>query len=303
MGSYYAPLQLTIRPMTALYTNAPTGISMNVDTSQGRDALIFDFNPDDPLYSRDLGTVFSWPIGSMTILDVWQPSYIVQPEATYNRTGAWMDGGNPLNKFVQGVIVTSSFASGKSLSLQSGDDMSVHTLWESPANFGPQQTMSFSNEPFIAHNARIVSTDGQPWSEYGAQLVFQPWPELCIEWQTELVALDLSGWGHLREMNLTYASSAPVTVNLRFDACPMQTYVFPATSAASVAPSVVPNKAKTKQTLGANKFKLTSFQAISAEPFYLFRDDLEFKIKQWGSSNPYTVIKPYGGASSAGAIV
>lgn len=302
--SFYAPLQLTVQPMTALYTQPVSGTSMSVDTSQGRTALIFDFNPDDPLYARDLGTIFSWPIGSMTILDVWQPSFIVEPESTYNRPGDWMDGGNPLNKFIQGIIVTSGFASGKTLSLQSGDDMSVHTLWESPANFGPQQTVAFSCDPFISHNVRIVSTDGNAWTDYGgAQLVYQPWPELAIEWQTELVALDLSGWGHLREMNLVYASSAPVTVNLAFDAYPPQTYTFPATTTGSVAPSTVPNKSKLKQTLQANKFKLTSFQAISGQPFYLFRDDLEFKIKQWGSSSPYTVIKPYGGASSAGAIV
>lgn len=301
---YYAPLQLTVTPMTELYTSEPSGITMNVDTTRGRTAFVFDFNPDDPLYARDLGTIFSWPIGSMTILDVWQPSYIVEPEATYNRPGDWLDGGSPLNKFIQGIIVTSGFAAGKTLSLQSGDDMSVHTLWESPANFGPQQTVAFSCEPFISHNVRIVSTDGKAWTDYGgAQLVYQPWPELCIEWQTELVALDLSGWGHLREMNLVYASSAPVTVNLVFDAYPPQRYIFPANNTASVAPSTVPNKSKTKQTLEVNKFKLTSFQAISAEPFYLFRDDLEFKIKQWGSSNPYTVIRPYGGASSAGAIV
>lgn len=301
---YYAPLQLTVIPMTELYTSEPSGISMNVDTTRGRTAFVFDFNPDDPLYARDLGTIFSWPIGSMTILDVWQPSYIVEPEATYNRPGDWLDGGSPLNKFIQGIIVTSGFATGKTLSLQSGDDMSVHTLWESPTNFGPQQTVAFSCEPFISHNVRIVSTDGNAWTDYGgAQLVYQPWPELCIEWQTELVALDLSGWGHLREMNFVYASSAPVTVNLVFDAYPPQQYIFPANNTASVAPSVVPNKNKTKQTLQTNKFKLTSFQAISDEPFYLFRDDLEFKIKQWGSSNPYTVIRPYGGASSAGAIV
>jgi hypothetical protein len=297
--SYYAPAQLTVTPETALYTSVVPDVNMSVDTSQGRTALIFDFESGDGLYSRDLGTVFSWPITAGTILDVWQPSFIIEPETTVNRATDWMDGGNIFAKWIQGVIVTGN-TSGlpKTLSLQSGDDNSTHALHESPSSFGVEQTTAFSCHPFIAHNARLTSDDGVAWSNYQSQLIYQPWPELCIEWQSELVSLGITGYAHAREMNIAYASESPITITLGFDDWPAQTYSLPATE-----PSGTVVQSKVKVPLQVNKWKLISFGAISPTPFYLFREDIEFKVKAWGSTSAYGIVKPFGGASSAGAIV
>jgi hypothetical protein len=82
-----ADLQLTITPYTALYTNAvpDSALAVSEDTSQGRHAVILDFNDSAGMYARDLGTLFSWPTNAGTVLDVWQPSIVPLDEDRYYR--------------------------------------------------------------------------------------------------------------------------------------------------------------------------------------------------------------------------
>ena len=84
---YIADLNLTITPSSALYTSPVPDAAMTVNEStvQGRHAVILDFNDSEGLYTRDLGTIFQWPTGAGTILDVWQPSIISTEDDLYNR--------------------------------------------------------------------------------------------------------------------------------------------------------------------------------------------------------------------------
>lgn len=86
-GVYVTDLSLFIGPATALYaTPVPTAsIAVNESSTQGRNALILDFNNSEGLYARDLGVVFSWPISSKTVLDLWQPSIIPLDNDVYQR--------------------------------------------------------------------------------------------------------------------------------------------------------------------------------------------------------------------------
>jgi hypothetical protein len=80
-------LQLTITPSVALYTqNIPdSALTVNESVSEGRHAIILDFNNSDGWYSRDMGTIFQWPTAAGTVLDVWQPSIIPLREDIYYR--------------------------------------------------------------------------------------------------------------------------------------------------------------------------------------------------------------------------
>jgi hypothetical protein len=86
-GVFIEDLSLFIIPSTALYTEPVpnSAITVNEDYSQGRPQIVLDFNDSDGLYARDLGTIFTWPISSGTILGVWQPSIIPFREDIYNR--------------------------------------------------------------------------------------------------------------------------------------------------------------------------------------------------------------------------
>lgn len=90
---FIADLQLTITPTYALYTEIvlDSQIVVDEDITQGRSAIILDLSGASTptvgqgLYSRDIGTIFSWPVGVPTILNVWQPSIIPLHEDIYQR--------------------------------------------------------------------------------------------------------------------------------------------------------------------------------------------------------------------------
>ena len=288
-------LALTITPYTALYT-APVldaNIVASENTVEGRNAVVLDFNAGDGLYSRDIGCKFSWPIPSSNVLYEWQPSLIPMPEGVYNRPGDWEDGGTPGAKFIQGIIVDAdSFNLPKTFALQASDDLALHTLLECPATFPKRTEIAFSCVPFIAHSARIVSTDAVEWRVWGSRLVFQPYPELTNNWTTEMTSLGLIGWGHLRELNIPYVSTSTVTLVINFDAWPQIAVSFPSTGGLMQ---------KVKVTLLANKFKLAQFSMTSAAGFRIFAGDVEVKLGQWGRIDSYRILHPFGGPDSTGA--
>jgi len=293
-----ADLSLTLTPATALYT-APVpdvNITASETTSEGRNAVVLDFFNGDGLYSRDLGTIFSWPMSARTVLYVWQPSIIPMPEGIYDRAEDWDFGGTMGDKFIQGLQIeadTSGVA--KTFFLQDSDTLAMHALNEMPFTFAKQTSKSFSCvTPFIAHSARVISTDGVSWRVWQSKLVFQPFPSSCVNWQTEMTSLGFTGWGHVRETNIAHISTADLTLVLTFDFWPTITLTIPNSAGL---------QQKTKVTLPANKFKLLGLRVFSTAPFRLFEEDVELKAKAWGSQGPYTVLKPYGGKSSMAAIV
>lgn len=80
-------LNLTITPSSALYTQPvpDSAITVNDSVTQGRHAIILDFNNTEGLYVRDLGTIFQFPLGSGTVLDLWQPSVAPMDGEIYDR--------------------------------------------------------------------------------------------------------------------------------------------------------------------------------------------------------------------------
>ncbi len=297
ISTYISDLSLNITPATALYTNLvpTTQIEFYETTNEGRNAIVLDFNAGDGLYGRDLGTIFAFAVGSHTVLYQWQPTLIDLPEGIYGRSSDWDDAGHPGNKFIQGVVVEAdSFNNPKTFFLQDSDTLELHTLYECPATFNQQSTKSFSCTPFLAHLVRVVSSDGVEWRVWNSRIVFQPWPETNLLWQTEKTSLGLVGWGHVREMNIAHVSTSDLTLTLTFDSWPTITLAIPNSNG-------VQNK--TKVTLPPNKFKLIGLKISSCSPFFLFEQDIELKLGEWGRQGSYQVLKPFGGQSRTGAIV
>ena len=290
-------LNLTLTPYTALYTSPilDANIVASENTVEGRNAVVLDFNQGDGVYSRDIGCALSWPLPSSHVLYTWQPSLIPLPEGVYNRPSDWDDGGYAGAKFIQGVIVDAdSFGNAKTFVLQASDDLSTHTLLETPATFVKRTEKAFSCVPFVAHSARLIATDGVEWRVWNSRLVFQPYPELTMNWTTEMTSLSLVGWGHLREINLPHVSTANLTLAITFDAWPTITVTIPNSGGVMQ---------KVKLTLPSNKFKLAQFSVTSSQAFRIFQEDVECKLGQWGRTDSYRVIKPFGGNAAVGAEV
>lgn len=290
-------LSLTITPSTALYTSpmSDSSIAVSTSTEEGRTEIVLDFNGGDGIYARDLGTIFSWPTSASTKLCAWQPSVLELPETIYNRASDWIDGGTPGAKYVQGYSVEAdSMGSAKTITLQSSDDLSIHTLNESPATFNKQSRKVFSCTPFIAHSVRRICTDGVPWRVFNEDIIFQPFPELTMLWQTELNSLGMTGWNHLREMNISHISTADLTLTLSFDSWPSIKITIPNSGGAQAKEIITPD---------SNKWKLVGFSITSTEAFRLFLEDIEVKVGGWNRTSEYTTLHPFGGQSKTGAVV
>jgi hypothetical protein len=295
--SVIADLQLTVKPTTALYTNIIADADFTVSESavEGRKGIVLDFGDTPGLYARDLGTIFEWPLQSDTVLYVWQPSLIPQPESIYGRPTDWLGAETPGAKFIQGVLISAnSFNVAKTFQLQSGDDLSLVSLLETPATFNQQSQKAFSCVPFVAHTARIVSADGIPWQLFGAELVYEPYPEETRNWTTEFISFGV-GYQHIRMLNVPYIAQAAVTVTLHFDQWPdiVISGQLPATATLS----------KPKINVPANKGKLVSFSFTSSAPFRIFKPWVEVWVGAWGRQDAYQKTQPFGGSASDGAVV
>ena len=293
-------LSLTITPYTALYTSVVPDAAINVGTStlQGRVAVVLDFNAGDGLYSADLEIAFSWPLSAGTELYTWQPTLIEQPENTYNRPTDWIDCGG--TGFIQGIVVEANTANlTKVFQLQDSDTLGFHALNEVGAGvaFNKQSVKAFSCTPFLAHSVRVVTTDGVPWQVWKTQLAFSPFPESTMNWQTELTAANGVGWQHLRQLNVEYLATSPVTLTFAVDS-----------GNGSIAPASITIPASATQTklilpVTANKWKLISLKAASMTSFNLFVEGMEMNARSWGSPDAYRVEHPFGGASKMEAVV
>lgn len=299
-GVFISDLSLFIAPSVALYSVPvpPSALTAYETKTEGRTAIVLDFNQGSGVYARDLGTIFSWPLTAGVILDVWQPSLIPMPEGIYGRATDWIDAGHPGDKFVQGIqIEADTFGNSKTFQLQSSDDLSLHPLFEIPATFNGQSIKSFSCQPFVAHSVRVVSTDGVEWRTWSEKLVFEPYPAACMEWSTELMSYG-NGWQHIRMLNIPYIAAAPVTITLFFDQWPtiIITDQLPMTSSL-----LYPTKQKVN--VPPNKGKLMGFTLSSSAPFRLFKRQLEVWVGIWGRTGPYETVTPFGGDASDGAKV
>lgn len=294
---------LTAEVYTALYTSQVSDADISVSSTnlQGRTESVLDFNSGRGINSRDIETAFSWPISQGTILYTWQPTFELYPENTYDRATTWIECGGGTG-FVQGLICEAdTFGATKVFQLEDSDTLTLHAFNEVGAGiaFNGQSVKAFSCvTPFIAHSVRVVTTDGVPWRVWRNDLIFQPFPETTQLWQTELTSLGGDGWQHLRMINLEYISNADITLTFTVDS-----------GNGSIAPVVmtIPSsngfQAKLKLTPTFNKWKLISFGALSSESMRLFLPGAEFWVREWGSSDEYRKLKPFGGNSSPAAEV
>jgi len=207
-----------------------------------------------------------------------------------------MEIGGPDNKFVQGIKITADTANIPVTFRILYDGGQLGPLLPATAYNG-KQTKVYSFTPFLAHNVQLVpQANARIWVGE-SEWVTQPFAEAATNYQTEFSAQGMTGWEHTREMNLAYLSTASLTLTLTFG---------PESNLAPIVltvPSSGGVQTKVKVTIPANKYKLISYGVTSSAPFYLFANDCEAKVKQWGSSGPYAVIKPFGGPNSLGAEV
>lgn len=251
------------------------------------------------VYSRDIELVISVPVNSVgSILHLWQPSSILQPETTGERVSDWEDMGVAGTKFIQGIIVEADTANlPKSFAVQSGDNSAVIALAEVGTGivFNGRSRKAFSVvTPFTAHSVRLYPLDTVPWRVWTMQWVWVPYPELALNWVTELLSHGMEGYAHIGIMNIAHLSTADITLTLIPDEGTPQVIVIPNSGG---------EQEKVMVTPPAFKWKLLGYQFTSPQPFRLWKEDIEVKVGQWGRTDKYRIVKPFGGQASEGAEV
>lgn len=97
------------------------------------------------------------------------------------------------------------------------------------------------------------------------------------------------GWQHIREINLAFAATADL--ELQFD--------FGAGAVPSALGVSIPNSGglvtKQKVLIPPNKWKTLQGYVFSTDPFQMWVNDMELKVKSWGSSEAYRIAKPFSG--------
>jgi hypothetical protein len=287
---------------TDRYATAQTGAlsPATVPAAAGiRVGSVVEINAGAGVYNRDIALVISVPVNSVgSILHMAQPSVVMQPELIGERFTDWYDVGNGGTGFVQGVIVEANTNNvAKKFAVQSADSMAIIALAEVGAGvaFNQQSKRAFSvAQPFVAHSARLIAQDTVLWQLWGVEWISVPFPELCNEWHTEAVSHGIDGWQHIGEINIAHISTSDLTMTLVPDTGPPVVITIPNSAGAQV---------KTYLSIPAFKYKLVSYNFTAAQPFRLWKEDIEVKIGKWGRPDSYQTVKPFGGESAPAAQV
>lgn len=136
--------------------------------------------------SKFMGIEVAWteaPTGTpttRTTLNLWQPSFVSQPETITNRTTDWYDLQGA--SYVRGVRFTANtFNQSKSLTIRNGDTGATFT--HAISFNGTQEGSLAIVPPMIAHTLRF-ETDSVPWILFPGSVVWDKdkWPELIPEY-------------------------------------------------------------------------------------------------------------------------
>lgn len=221
-----------------------------------------------------------------TELYYWQASYLDKPEAITDRFTDWDDAGASAAKFIQGfVIELDTFNAAKSLAIRNGDTQALEQTFNITANGQTEIAFSFGT-PFIAHLVRIEPQDNVEWRFFRVRWVWEPTPELVMNWQTQGTSFGQNGYSHVKQLSVAYASTSPVNLTVTtYDGTSPATVVLPATGGAYQKATV---------PLSFNKGMLYFFQFSSLGGFQLWKDDLEAWVGNWNRQGPYSVFRVGG---------
>ena len=275
--------------VTPIFLGTLFTTSTNVLASASRELVVVELNGEQQ--QRSMGLVIQWEdAGGLTHLYSWQPSYIVKPEFSTDRFEDWDNCGYSGNKFIQGFLLTADTADQvKKLTVRDADTLTTHdftgpTLIKNDIRHNGQSEIAYSFvQAFRCHLVRY-EPDEVSWQDYGIRWIFQPCPESAIYWQCQPSSFSINGWMHVQRVLFSYASTAPVTLNVNVDGV-NYVYTLPNTNGAFLKKEVI---------LTATKGLVFTLSAFSTGTWSAWQEDMEILVKPWGSPEEYRREKVIG---------
>ena len=268
-------------------------IASEVITLDGRDGEVVDINDGKGELGRDLSVDFAWSSQNTPKLYLWERSLLVRPEDVNLRGGDYEDAGHPGTKFVQGVLIEADTKGvDRVIQIQYDNDVDAETI---TVNHNGRIRIPYSFiTPFHANRMRLLPTDSADWRLFGFTWVWEPAPELVKRWITQPTSHDLPGYQHLRDAQIALISTDEVLLTVNYDD----------KSASFVISSTGGIFLKQYVPFTVMKAKVYQYEFTSATGFRLFAKDSEVRVKPWGSNDPYTTVRPFGGESRrVGALI
>ena len=271
---------ITIAPWRDAFTIA-VGAPQTKSTVS-RLQTILDLSSGEGVLAEEIGLNISWALATSPKFYEWGPSYVPKPESTFLRGSDWDDLGYTGAKFVQGVVIeadTSNVARTVQVQHDGGTLGATITV-----NHNGQIENPFSFTPFVAHNVRLVPTDGNSWRLFKYRFVWEPMPELTTVWETQATTHNLPGFQHLRDGYISLISTDTVTLTITADGVAFN-YSIPSTAGGHRKTYLVFQRMKGKEFV---------YRLSSASGFRLFLRDSEVRVRPWGGESGYIVNQPFG---------
>ncbi len=285
-----APTGITIEPGYNLYSIPGTGVAV-FGSQSGRQQTPIDILSGAGFLARDMALNVFWNAANHApTFFQWQPSYVPKSEVSDLRATDWNNLGYDGAKFVQGFILRGdTFGQTRHVQVQYDGGTVAETIL---INHNGETEKPYSlATPFIGHLIRLIPTDANDWMLLDLRWIFEQSPEATTTWQTQPTTHDLQGYQHLRDGYLAYMAEWYITLTITVDGRDY-TYTFPPTG------SVVGQAyAKIYFPMVATKGRWFSYKLTSTLPFRVFLRDTELRVKEWGSGQSYSIIKPFGDVS------
>lgn len=251
-----------------------------------------DLGLDTASLHRNIGLAVTWRSNSGTVLNEWQPSFLLKPEDTVDRPTDWLDAGTIGNKFVHGCRITADTGGvPRTVQIQYDGGIIGPVL---AVNHAGEVTLPYSFPPFRAHMMRLVPLDSATWRLMAVEWDVDPEPEATGYWVTQTTSFDLPGYMHMRDMQFAYATTqVGAVLTVLVDG---RLYTLSASLAATAG-----NEIKKYLVSPPIKGKIWQLYATGTA-LKIYQRDCEFRMKPWGADN-YVTLKPFGDLSGAEARI
>jgi len=281
MDSHSAGADLTVTPGFDEYAVLAPPTTVNTPTKA---PSIIDLYSGAGYLSPNMGLDIAWSSASVAPkLYAWEPALAPKPEDTALRATDWMYFGRSM--WVQGCRISGDTRGVDRIVRIEYDGGQLATTLT--VNHNGEIEKPYSFEPFTGHMARLVPTDAADWRVMKVEWVGEPMPEEALIWRTQGTSHDLPGYQHARDALVAYMSMAPVAISVKVDA-KNYIYYLPASGGNYVRPYL---------PFEPMKGKAWEWCAASTVPFRLFKKDTEIRLKPWGETGGYSVVRPFGDES------
>ena len=213
---------------------------------------------------------------------------------TVTQPSDWLDGGYAGNKFVRGfTVLANTFGATKQVEVQHDGQSGPVVPMTHPTE--ERICYTFATPIKGAHLLRLSPIDTAGWMLWaGAQDIqweYDQIPETASNWILRATSFGMEGYFQMRDAQFAYTGSGHLHIlmdtGMTFDAD------LPDTGSAT----------EVKQYIDFTPLKGKLAFISTTGSLQIYQQDLEFRIKQWGSDGPWMVVRPLGDGTPSKAQI